>query len=236
MFDWIVLAACAGFLAFSFFLLRTARADAVVVSYERLYVQNLARIELLIAKVSGLGLLVEKSESAQIIENYQKTVSLTESFVESLHGLRFQTTRDETVRAMEPMIVSIEAQVDKLIAALEPIVKPLPHLKKTLDSLKGPIAPTSGCYFCSKPYSPRSFKEVRITYRDSPVLVHGCAVCRGKLRARGSVEVLHFTVEGKQTHWSEVASYDPRHDYWRLKDAKKPYKVTLTLVSANAEP
>ena len=235
MFDFIVLVSCAGFLWFSWRLLRSAQVDSVVISYERLYVQSLARVEILVARLNQLSLCLPHIDRQELVVQYHRSVAAMEGFVEGLHQLRFQESKDHTVRSMEPMILDLERGVDSCVKGFESELQDRPNLRKTLATLGGRLGNATGCFFCAKPYSPRTFKEVKIKFQGEYQTVEGCSQCRGRLRARREIDVLHFVVGGERRHWSEVAAYDPQRDYWQLRSKKSKHRVSLSLVSAEGE-
>ena len=84
---------------------------------------------------------------------------------------------------------------------------------KEFDSNKPPV---KGCYFCSRPYSPKTFKKVGIKLNTQKLKVYGCSICRAALKAKGTVDVLYFKSDNKDMHWSETPGYDPKKDFWNL--------------------
>jgi hypothetical protein len=73
-----------------------------------------------------------------------------------------------------------------------------------------------GCYFCSKPFVFSGLSRVQARFEGSNRKVYSCPSCKDELNKNSKVKVLHFMVNEKAKHWSEVNEYNPIRDFWHL--------------------
>ncbi|NRA65799.1 MAG: hypothetical protein HRU19_15015 [Pseudobacteriovorax sp.] len=187
-----------------------------LICYRRLYSQSVARADRLVLRLNHLNNLVPYIKRDETLTSYQNAIDLMETFLTAVNRLPPLSAREEIVRAMEPMLLEIEMKINGCIDDFEKEVDGTKELGTLLKPLKGPLCPVTGCFFCSKPYSPRTFRETTVSFDAETKTVYGCASCRALLKSKKQVEVLHFMRNGKNVHWSELSSYDPRSDYYKL--------------------
>ncbi len=97
-------------------------------------------------------------------------------------------------------------------------------------------AEAKGCYFCSRPVIADKQAEVRVRLDGEVRQVHGCKVCRDELAATRKVKVLHFMIDGKPVHWSQVSDYRPNEDFWGINQEQPSVtKRHLALVPSHTE-
>jgi len=209
----LVLGLLIGLTVYSSFLALRGRR---MISFRRLYLQQLARLEQLVAELNHYGNLLQTTrvEDEAILERYEASLQRTEALLESMHLIpSFQLNRSVLLQ-FEPLILSCENQMGFFKKVFRQNLSKTGKTSEWIDDwFRRGQPPTRGCFFCSRPYLLRSFAEVRIKFDGESKKVWACHVCRTELKARGELKVLYFRVDGKTKHWAEHPDYDPVRHY-----------------------
>jgi hypothetical protein len=227
---WGLLALVASGAVYGWMLHRRGRR---LLNFRRLYWQQMARLEQLVAELNHyghlLGTLPWRDES--LMDRYESALRRVEALLRSLHKLPGFHSERRILIQIEPMISSCE----ELVASFKGDLRrkaPDGQVSSTSmqDWLEGLRIPARGCFFCSRPFLPRSFKRVRLTYKGAPQRVWACHVCRSELKSRGELAILHFRRPEGVLHWSECPDYDPilhfgNLDQHRLRHLRPPSQL-----------
>lgn len=186
-----------------------------MISFRRLYLQQLARLEQLVAELSHYGNLLQTNQidDEAILERFEASLQRTEALLASINLIpSFQLDRS-VLQQFAPLIRSCENQMDFFKEVFRQNLSKTGKTAEWIDDwFRRGQPPTRGCFFCSRPYLVRSFAEVRIKFEDKSKKVWACHVCRTELKAKGELKVLYFRIDGTTRHWSEHPGYDPaRH-------------------------
>ncbi|MFW7378341.1 MAG: hypothetical protein ACOH5I_06010 [Oligoflexus sp.] len=184
-------------------------------SYRRLYLQQLARLEELVAELNHYGNLIQtlKLDEAILLDRFEAALQRIETLLESIHRLPHFQWEKTVLLQIDPLINSCEEQM----AAFKKIFrqrcqKAGKSIKVTDEWWRRAQPPVRGCYFCSRPYLPKSFSDLSIKAKEGKKKVWACHVCRAELKLKGEVKILYFQIDGSSRHWSEHPAYDPvRH-------------------------
>ena len=214
--DIAIAVVCSAFLLMAYFLFRSHRSYARIVNVRRLYIQNIARIETIVVQVNQLQNLAAHIHEGPSFRYYEDMVQMLEALMVALSRIPPLSDKGELVRSMEPMITDLEGRVVTCREKFKKDLAPRKELSQLFQTVHPNAESIKGCYFCSKPYSPKNFRRVSIRFQGDRMQVYGCANCRAELKSRRSVDILHFVHEDRTVHWSQLPGYDPRKDFWTL--------------------
>ncbi len=185
-------------------------------------------------QVNQLGNLVQHIKADSSFYYYEDTLKMLESLLVALNKIPPLSDKGELVRSMEPMILNLENRIKK---CREKFLSEFAHrkdLQKLCAAVENSKAPVTGCYFCSRPFSLKSFKKIAIKFQGKKMHVFACPSCRAELRSRRSVDILHFIHNNRSVHWSELPGYNPATDYWTLNSRRtQRTRPRLELITNN---
>lgn len=211
------------------------------ISLRRRYLQDLARMEQMVAELGHYGSLIANQKIAEpiILGTYESSLQRVETLLESVHQILSFEVQAELLDQLDPLITSCEKQMKRFRSDFR---KHLPKADGVSvnfwdDWLARHQIPTNGCYFCSRPYLPKSFSQVKINHESGARRVWSCHVCKAELKAKGEVKVLYFRSPKGVQHWSELSDYSPVRHFSLVGEPSqwKPCPV-LKLVKAEETP
>lgn len=226
---------CFVFLGLLFLMFRRQRNHTKVVNYRRLYIQYVAKIETMTVQVNQLGTLVVHLKTEAALDYYEDTLKMLETLLNALNKVPPLSDRGELVRSMEPMVENLSKRIHKCHDKFQRELSGQ-GLQSMIKDLGKSHLPVTGCYFCSRPFSPKNFKKISIKFQGQKMSVYGCPSCRAELKSKRSVDILHFVQNNRSVHWSELPQYDPTRDYWSLNSRRtKKTRPQLELVSKSPD-
>ena len=208
------------------------------ISYKRLYIQCVARLDMVAVLLNKLKPLAEHLDDSKALQVYESALSMMESLLVALNKVPLLPTGRELVGSLEPMIKRLESESNKALMLYREAAAGLGVANPLIGGIRDHTPPVKGCYFCSRPYSPKDFKKVGIRIAEKKLRVFSCPACRASLKARGTADVLFFKLGRKNVHWSEVGDYDPTVDFWTLGKRRKEYerpKLRLILTKNDSD-
>lgn len=229
--DWLLLTLTLVTVILTVSAIRDLIVSSRTVSYRRIYIQCVARLDGVSVLLNQLRQVAEHVPDPEALKVYEGALGMMESLLVSINKVPLLPSGRELVRSLEPLVVRLEKESLK---ALKLFKEGSHRLAPDLQLFKkiNYAPPVKGCYFCSRPYSPSEFKTLKIRIQQQRLRVYACSSCRASVKVRGTADVLFFKKAGKKVHWSEVDEYDPTTDYWTLGRRRKTYQPpNLKLIS-----
>lgn len=225
MFSTVLYLSCGAAILASMFLIILTLKRSKTASYRRLYIQCVARLDMVSVVLNQMKDLAVHVKDDKALERYEKTLATMETLLTALIQVPTTPTGKELVNSLEPMLSMLEKETNASVMEFKKILKGPGPMGQVLEKLqRDSKPPVRGCYFCSSPYSPRTFKRVQIRMGEQSLKVYGCGDCRSKLESRGIIDVLFFKAAGKKVHWSDTESYEPKKDFWIVHKLSPKYE------------
>ncbi|SME91656.1 hypothetical protein [Pseudobacteriovorax antillogorgiicola] len=206
------------------------------VSFRRLYIQCVARLEVVAVLLNQMETLARHVDDKKSLDRYEEALRMMETLLTALQKVPLLPSGKELVSSLEPMVLKLENVTQESLDLFKKSLQKNNAFQKLWNSVEASKPPVKGCYFCSRPYSPKTFKRVQVKLGTGKLKVYGCAICRAALKSKGNVDVLYFNVGQKNVHWSENPAYDPRKDFWMIDKRQKNYqRPKLELISTHID-
>jgi hypothetical protein len=233
---WIFAALVAATM-FILYMVEDRRGLAASGQYRKSYLHLTSRLEALVESVNRLSETVMNLRDTRILDSYHSHLKMLETLLEATKKI--------------PPFGIYRQLLDAPLFISEDIAKRVTLLAKDIDRVHNrrqmtsdgsstilELAPAIGCYFCSRPFDPKSFHKVRVKVDGEAQDVTSCEICRSKLLSGKKAKVLFFAENGATVHWSKAKDYVPSAQFWSInEDPKEQEKVAakphLTLVYSN---
>lgn len=228
----------------SYGLVRVVRGRRHI-STRRLHLQQIARLEKLVAELNHYGNLLAKAkiDNSLILDAYETTLHRVEALLKSVRQIPNLQQNHKALQQLEPLIGSCEKQFNLFKKSLRRNTR---QLRKIADWVDGLVSrnhadmiqeQVRGCFFCSRPFTAHFFAEIRIKFQDEPQKVWACHSCKDELKVKGELPVLYFRHEGEIIHWSKHPEYDPLRHFGNVKGVSKYQpRPQLKLVKSDEDP
>lgn len=237
MFDYFLFGICGSALVISLVVAISTYREVTKLSYRRLYIQCVARLDVVAVILNQMKALAEHVDDREAMDQYENSLEMMESLLSALVQVPVSPSGKDLVTRLQPMLFKLEEETDKAVKAFKQALKSktsvLNIFKKNMNDAKPPV---QGCYFCSSPYSPKTFKRVRIQLAKRKLKVYGCDECRETLNLRGAVDVLFFRKDGHNVHWADTPNYKPKTDFWLIHKMSPKFERPKLEVLSQEDP
>lgn len=205
--------------------LPSQRTRQIAVSYRFRYLKLIDALEDLTSTANQLYSLAEKHPKSPVNDDMLRSFRMLETLMETARKIPpfgFETAPLAAACFLATDIADKFSAIErKLKGVLFEKLVPKFFRKTTATP-----AAYAGCYFCSRPFDPSLFSQVRVRTENQARDVMSCHWCKQVLTKTKKARVLYFLKDGKPVHWSAWEEFVPAPHFWNINTDDGPAKPT----------
>jgi hypothetical protein len=198
--------------------LPSQRTKQIAVSYRFRYLKLIDNLEYLTDRANKLYVMFEKNQRPQLSDEVLRNFRMLETLMETTRKIPPFGFEITSLAAADFLALDIRTKFAELEKQLQGnlFVKWVPKSWLRNHQKVAAKAAYVGCYFCSRPFDPTLFSNVRVKLETATRSVTSCQWCKEVLTKTKKARVLYFLKDGNPVHWSEWEEFVPGPSFWNI--------------------